>query len=68
MDSCIHCLSTEDGRMVPRPLGHAMHSTKPNLVIHFDYFFMEQGENGYKYVLIVNDDLSGYVFLNPTIA
>ncbi len=64
--SCIHCLSTESGKVVPRPLGHAMHAEKPNELLHFDFCYLMPGEDSVTYVLILKDDLSGYVWLIPT--
>lgn len=42
-----------------------MHVTKTNEMLHLDYCFMEAGEQGNKYVLILKEDLSGYVMLRP---
>lgn len=64
--SCIHCLSTKPGDIVPRPLGHGLHGEKPNDVLHFDYCYMMLGQCKKRYVLILKDDLSGYVWLVPT--
>ena len=36
-DSCLHCLSTIGGTRVLRPLSNAMHATKSNEMIHFDF-------------------------------
>ena len=63
VNSCIHCLCTQTGKVVPRPLGHSMHADKPNKLLHFDYCHMSKGEDGYTYVLVFKDDLSGYVLL-----
>ncbi len=63
--SCLHCLCTESGKIVPRPMGHALHATEPNKLIHFDFCYMSPGEEGYTYVLILKDDHSGYVWLTP---
>ena len=64
--SCLHCLCAESGKIVPRPLGHALHAVEPNkLLLYFDFCFMSSGENGYLY-LIMKDDQSGYVWLMPT--
>jgi Integrase zinc binding domain len=35
--TCLHCLSTIGGDRTPRPLGEALHATRPNEVIHFDF-------------------------------
>ena len=52
--------------MVPRPLAHALHGTKPNEVIHADFLYMGPGQDHKKYVLVIRDDLSGYVWLWPS--
>ena len=64
--SCLHCLCTESGNIVPRPLGHALHAAEPNRLLHFDFCYMLNGEDGYVYCLILKDDHSGYVWLTPT--
>ena len=51
---------------VPRPLGHALHATSINEVIHFDYCWMGPSTGEDKYVLVIKDDLSSYVWLMPT--
>ena len=63
---CLHCLLTRTGDMVPRPLAHALHGTKPNEVIHADFLYMGPGQGDKKYTLIIRDDLSGYVWLWPS--
>lgn len=35
-------------------------------MIHFDYCFMKKGDGDLLYVLIIKDDLSGYVWLKAT--
>lgn len=66
VESCIHCLSTTSGDIIPRPLGHALHASAPNKLLHFDFCYMSQGEEDYLYVLVLKDDFSGYVWLEPT--
>lgn len=61
--SCLHCLATHPAKVIPRPLGHGLHASKPNKLLHFDFCFMTPGEEGLKYVLILKDDHSGYVWL-----
>lgn len=63
--SCLHCLITHTGELIPRPLGHALHAEKPNEILHFDFRYITPGENGFDYVLILKDDLSGFVRLVP---
>ena len=64
--SCLHCRCTEPGKVVPRPLGHALHAALPNKLLHFDYCYMSPGENGFVYTLILKDDHSGYCWFIPT--
>ena len=64
--TCLHCLATAPGITVPRPLGSALHAVKPNHLIHFDYCYISEGQDDYKYVLVIKDDHSGYVWLKPT--
>ena len=64
--SCLHCVASASGTIVPRPLGHALHATKPNMLLHFDFCYMSTGDKGYTYVLILKDDFSGYIWLIPT--
>ena len=61
--SCIHCLMTRSGSLVPRPLGTALHGMKPNEVVHLDFLYMGGSTSGHKYTLLMKDDLSGYVWL-----
>ena len=63
--SCVHCLATATGETVLRPLGHALHTDRPNVMLHFDCCFMMEGVGGIKYVLVLKDDSSGYVWLVP---
>lgn len=64
--SCLHCLSTEPGNVIARPLGHALHASKPNELLHFDFCYMCPGIDELNYVLILKDDLSGYTWLIAT--
>ena len=63
---CFHCIVTRTGEVVPRPLGTAIHGDRPNEVLHMDFLFMGAGTGGQKYVLILKDDLSHYIWLWPT--
>ena len=64
-NSCLHCQVTTGGLRIPRALGHALHATKPNELLHFDYLYMEEAKTGEKYILILKDDLSSFVMLHP---
>jgi Integrase zinc binding domain len=61
--SCLHCLSSAPGNKVPRPLGEAIHATKPNEVLHFDYLYMGTGGKEKLYPLIRKDDMGSFVRL-----
>jgi hypothetical protein len=62
---CLHCKCV-DGDMIPRSLGSALHAEKPNELIHFDWLSMPQATDGSKYVLVIKDDMSGFVQLHPS--
>lgn len=66
--SCLHCLATEPGAIIPRPLGHALHETEPKKLLYFDFCFMSPGVKNNNYVLVLKDDFSGYVWLKATTA
>ncbi|KAF0742575.1 hypothetical protein Ae201684P_008386 [Aphanomyces euteiches] len=62
--ACLHCMQV-DGDVVPRPLGSALHAEKPNELIHFDWLSMPMSTSGLKHVLVIKDDMSGFVHLFP---
>ena len=57
---------TRSGKIVPRPLGHALHDEHPNEVVHIHFLHMGQGTDDNKYVLLIKDDLSSYIWIWPT--
>jgi hypothetical protein len=61
--SCFHCIASAPGQTTPRPMGGALHASKPNKVIQFDYPYMGSSVDDVKYVLIVKDDYSNNVWL-----
>ena len=65
-NTCLHCQTTSGGRRTPQPLAHALHADKPNELLHFDYLFMSPSDAGEQYVLIVKDDASSFIWLEPT--
>jgi hypothetical protein len=54
--------------IAPRPFGQALHASLPNEIIHFDFLYMGPSKAGYKYLLLIKDDLSGYLWLVPCLA
>lgn len=63
---CIHCIITRTGEIIPRPMGAALHGTRPNEVLHVDYLYMGIGYDGLKYLLVIRDDLSSYIWIRAT--
>ena len=65
---CLHC-RTDGPDIIPRPLGSALHGTKPNQILHYDFMHIGGSEqytgNQVAYVLVIKDDFSGYVQLFP---
>ena len=71
------CADTRSGDVVPRPLGETVHGTAPNEVVHFDYLYVgesgpqaSQGlseDAGFRYILVITDDLSNFVLIEPVV-
>jgi hypothetical protein len=66
--NCLHCCSTIGGDGTPRPYGQALHASTSNEVFHFDFLYMSPSQIGLKYLLLIKDDLSGYLWLVPSAA
>jgi hypothetical protein len=63
--TCLHCVSTLGGESAPRPWGEALHADKPNELLHMDYLYMGLSSTQKLYILLLKDDLSGYLWLVP---
>jgi len=59
VNGCLHCLVV-DGKRVPRPFGETLTATKPNEAIHFDFMQLPKSADGYEYVLVIKDAMSGF--------
>ena len=59
----MHCLVSRTGEIVTRPLGTALHGQRPNEVVHCDYLYMGSSIKDHKYVLLLRDDHSGFIWL-----
>ena len=66
ISNCIHCIMAKTGDKIPRPYATALHATLPNEVVHFDYLFMGPSSTGEKYIFVIKDDLSSYIWFVPT--
>jgi hypothetical protein len=53
---CLHCASTQG--TLKRPYGEALHASKPNEILHWDFLSLPAG-----YLLVMKDDASKYVLL-----
>jgi len=61
---CLHCIGSL-GSQVLRPLGEALHASRRNQVIHYDFLFVKNTRE-FSYVLVLKDDLSHFVELVPS--
>lgn len=60
--SCLQCISSDSGQMVPRPLVPA-NKLKILKLINFYYLYIGKSTRPYKYVLVINDTLTSYIKL-----
>jgi transposase InsO family protein len=65
--NCLHCDATIPGDKVPRPLGAQFNATpRHNEILHFNFLYVGLSSDGkYQYLLLLKDDLSGYLWLVP---
>lgn len=64
VNDCVHCVVSRTGEKIARPLVSALHRSTQNEVVHMDFLYMGEATESYmKYVLIIRDDLSGYIWL-----
>lgn len=61
--NCIHFMMAKYRLKIPRPISETTHAVAPNDVIHSDFLYMGAGADGYKYLLALKEELSGYVWL-----
>ena len=74
---CLLCIDSKAREKVPRPLGETVHDTRPGEV-HFGYIYVGASgplgndgldeDGGYIYILVMMDDMSNWVWLEPTAA
>lgn len=68
-------MDSKADQKLPRPLGETVHGTSSGEAVHVDYLFVgesrpmgEEGldeDEGYKYILVILDDMSIWVWLEP---
>ena len=61
--ACLHCVTGKAGHNIPRPLSLTTHATRSNEFLHFDFLYMGPGFACMKYILVIRDDQSSYVWL-----
>jgi hypothetical protein len=57
VDRCLHCAGATG--VLKRPLGSAIHWTKPNDIINWDFVAIQDG-----YLLVMKDDASQFLMLH----
>ena len=64
---CLQCTKTGTTKVTPLPWGHQVDADQPGQVLHFDYLYMEAGdeEGAAKYLLVLKDGFSHCVMLFP---
>jgi hypothetical protein len=66
VQNCSHCVATIPGDKVLRSLSKQLHETKPKEILHFDFLYIGLSRDGkHQYLLLLKDDLSGYLWLVP---
>jgi transposase InsO family protein len=65
---CLQCTKTGTTKVTPLPWGHQVAADQPGQVLHFDYLYMESGdeEGAAKYLLVLKDGFSHCVMLFPS--
>jgi hypothetical protein len=59
--NCLRCVATIPVDKVPRPLGTQLHE-----ILHFDFLYIGLSRDGkYQHLLLLEDDLNGYLWLVP---
>jgi hypothetical protein len=66
VQNCLHCVATIPGDKGPRLLGPQLHATKPKEILHLEFLYIGLSrDEKYQYLLLLKDDLSGYIWLVP---
>jgi hypothetical protein len=64
VQNCLHSVATISGNKVPHPLVTQRHATKPIKISHsYVRYIGLSRDRKYKYILLLKDDLSGYLCL-----
>ena len=67
--SCLMCEKTRDGATIPIPWGQTTFANKRLSILRMDFMFIEAPKeysiHGFKYILVLKDEYSGFVELIP---
>lgn len=61
----IHCILAKSGKKNPRPLSVTLHTTMSNDVVRFDCLYTGASSTDKRYMFVIKEDLSSYVWLIP---
>lgn len=61
----IHCLLIIGEELIPCAFGFSIHETTPNDLLQLDYLELTEYNTGNKYVLMLMDYDSGYIWFYP---
>lgn len=63
---CIQPLSLESSETFTRSFGHTMHDSRPEDLLYSGFHYLLRGENDISYVLVFENDRSGYAWFIST--
>ncbi|CAM9512911.1 unnamed protein product, partial [Sphacelaria rigidula] len=76
VSQCLDCVDTSAGAIVPRPYGDTVYGIPPGELVHFDFMYVRSSgpdgakswpkEDGFRYVVVIMDDLFNFICLEPT--
>ena len=68
MGRCLQCIKLRGGKLMPRPTGNMLTATQPMEVVAMDFLAMpaSKAKGGYKYVLVIVEQLSRICVCVPT--
>lgn len=66
IQTCIHCIISQNSNGIPRPLLTVLQGEKPNEVVHADFLYMgSSNNNNVRYIFLIKNDFSTYSWLHP---
>ena len=58
--SCLICLQTKGGRVIPRPYGPLIRASSRNEILHWDFLTLDDTYENERYVLVLKDNATHY--------